>query len=148
MSENAEKIAIWEHGRREDLHFLQEVLGAEELDLEQDPLALLATLDHFVSSQDYDTLDEDGWLWLHTVLAAYIAHVILVLYEAHWDVITDSRGPNYVLVVKGIDGSDHLVSPMDVVHDDFGRSGPPDVARMLGTAELSAGVALESWNRA
>ncbi|WP_146161199.1 hypothetical protein [Nocardia sp. MDA0666] len=148
MSEKAEKIAIWERSRREDLHFLQGALGAEELDLDQDPLSFLAILDHFVAVQDYDTLDEDGWFWLHAALAAYIAQVILVLYQADWDLITDDRGLNYVLVVKGLDGNDHLVSPMDVVHDDFSRSRPPEVARMLGSAEVTAGVALGSWNRA
>ncbi|MGW0252376.1 DUF3806 domain-containing protein [Nocardia goodfellowii] len=92
-------------------------------------------------------MDEDGWFWLLTALAAYIAQVILVLYDAQWDVITDDRGLNYVLVVRGLDGDDHVVSPMDVVYDDFQRSQPPEVARMLGTAELTAGVARESWNQ-
>ncbi|WP_306362155.1 hypothetical protein [Nocardia sp. CC227C] len=147
MPERADKITVWEQSRREDLQFLQEALGAEALDLEQDPLSFLAPLDHFVSMQDYDALDEDGRFWLHAALSAYIAQVILVLYDARWDVITDSRGPNYVLVVKGLDGNDHIVSPMDVVYDDFNRARRPEVARMLGTAELTAGVARESWNR-
>ncbi|MGW0252377.1 hypothetical protein ACWDYH_37690 [Nocardia goodfellowii] len=54
MSENADQIAVWEQSRREDLRFLQEALGAEALDLEQDPLSFLAILDHFVWVQDFD----------------------------------------------------------------------------------------------
>lgn len=96
-------------------------------------------LDRFVSGQNYDSFDYDDWLWLLTILAAYVAQVLIVNYRAHWELRTDNRGPNYMLVMTGLDGQDQAGSPMDVVYDDF-QQRPPVVMRMLATAELTAGV--------
>ncbi len=57
MSEKTEKIAVWERGRREHLQSMQEALSAEHIDMDHDPLAFLAILDHFVAAQDYESMD-------------------------------------------------------------------------------------------
>jgi len=132
-------LETWERERQAALADLMDALDASDLDLDADPLAFLPVLNRFVAEQDYDTFDEDDWRYLHTVLAAYIADVLIRKYRAHWRLRHDSRGPNYMLVTTGYDGHEYEVSPMDVVYDDF-KNLPPEVTRMLATAELTAHV--------
>ena len=137
MTEPDEDLQTWERDRRKALSGLMQALDAGDMNLDADPLAFAPVLDRFAAEQDYDELDEDDWLWLHTAVAAYLAEVLIRKHDAHWRVRHDSRGENYVLVVTGYDGEEHEVSPMDVVYEDF-REFPPVVLRMVATAELTA----------
>lgn len=116
-----------------------DALGAGGLDLAADPLAFLPFLNRFVADQDYDSFEEDDWLYLHTMIAAYVAEVLVRRYGAYWRLRQDSRGPNYMLVTTGYDGGEYEVSPMDVVYFNLKRV-PPDVTYMLASAELTARV--------
>ncbi|MBF6296303.1 hypothetical protein IU459_01945 [Nocardia amamiensis] len=133
-------IAEWERGRREALRGLLDALGVDDIDLETDPVAFLSILDEFVAAQDYSNMDEGDWIWLHTILAAYVAQVFIVEYRAKWDLITDERGPNYVLLVAGRDGVERAISPMDIVYEDLRRYSPPELARILAVAEEVGGL--------
>ena|ERR1700761_2977047 len=132
-------LETWEHQRQEALAGLMDALDAGHLDLDADPLAFMPYLNRFVADQDYDTFDEDDWLYLHTMLAAYIGDVLIRKYGAHWRLRHDSRGPNYMLVTTGYDGHEYEVSPMDVVYDGL-KDIPPALTAMLATAELTAHV--------
>ena len=139
MSSESIDLESYESERRAALDGLVSALDAEGIDLDADPLAFLPTLDAFVAEQDYGSFDQEDWLWLHTALAAYLAQVLIARHGAHWMAATDERGTNYLLVARGLDGSEHAVSPMDVVYDDLQHT-PPVVMRMLATAELTLGV--------
>ncbi|MFI9507127.1 hypothetical protein [Nocardia sp. NPDC052566] len=145
MIDKDSRLTEWERQRRESLSGLRSALDADHIDLDSDPLAFMATLDEFIAGQDFEHMDDDDWLWLHTMLAAYVAQVFLVEHHAKWDLITDERGSNYILIVRGRDGADHFVSPMDIVYDDFGRAMPPEIPRILAAAELAAGIGSELW---
>jgi hypothetical protein len=132
-------VDLWERQRREALDGLVDALAANEVDLDNDPLSFLPVLDRFVADQDFGAFDQDDWRWLHTALAAYLAQVLIVRHHAHWDTITDERGVNYQLVMTGLDGREHAMSPLDVVYDDL-QHLPPVVMRMLATAERTAHV--------
>ena len=139
MPQSEIDLDAWERQRQEALASFMDALEVGDLDVDADPLAFLPYLNRFVADQDYDEFDEDDWRYLHTVLAAYIADVLIRKYGAHWRLRQDSRGPNYMLVATGYDGHEYEVSPMDVVYDDF-KELPPVVTRMLATAELTAHV--------
>ena len=132
-------VERWERQRRQALDALVQALAATDVDLDSDPLGFLPVLDQFVAGQDFAGFDQDDWLWLHTALGAYLAQVLIVVHHARWDTTTDERGVNYLLVMTGLDGHEHAVSPMDVVYDDF-QHLPPVVMRMLATAERTAHV--------
>lgn len=132
-------VATWEQQRREALSGLLEALEIDESELGDDPLALLPVLNQFVEYQDYDSMSEDDFFLLNTFLSAYVAEVLIRKHGATWRVRHDSRGPNYMLVVRGYDGEEHEVSPGDVVYFDF-KDMPPDLTRMLATAELTAKI--------
>jgi hypothetical protein len=132
-------LETWERERQAALADLMDALDAGDLDLDADPLAFLPYLNRFISEQDYDTFDQDDWRYLHTILAAFIADVLIRKYGAHWRLRQDSHGPNYMLVTTGYDGHAYETSPMDVVYDDL-KDLPPVVTRMLATAELTAHV--------
>jgi hypothetical protein len=132
-------IATWEHQRRETLSGLLEALEIDESELGDDPLVLLPVLNRFVEYQDYDSMSEDDFFLLHAFLSAYVAEVLIRKYGATWRVRHDSRGPNYMLAMRGYDGEEHEVSPGDVVYFDF-KKMPPDLTRMLATAELTAKI--------
>ena len=127
----------WESQRQAALAAFMDALGAGDLDLDADPLTLLPYLNRFVAVQDYDDFDEDDWLYLHTMLAAYIADVLIRKYGARWRLRNDSRGPNYMLAAIGYDGCEHEVSPLDVVYVSL-RDIPPEPTHMLANAELTA----------
>jgi hypothetical protein len=137
MGTDTGNIDQWETQRREALRGLVDMLEVTDVDLDHDPLRLLAPLDGFVATLNYSELDQDDWVRLHTLLAAYLAQVLIVRYHAHWRATTDQRGVNHVLVMTGRDGREHTVSPMDVVYDDL-QQLPPAVVRMLATAERTA----------
>ncbi|MBR7828155.1 hypothetical protein KDK95_17695 [Actinospica sp. MGRD01-02] len=130
-------LEAWERGRREALAAFMVALDAGEVDLEADPLAFLPYLNRFVADQDYDAFDQDDWRYLHAILAAYIADVLIRKYGARWRLRHDARGPNYMLVTIGYDGGEYETSPMDIVYHGLGQV-PPVVTRMLATAELTA----------
>jgi hypothetical protein len=139
MPQHETDLESWESQRQVALADFMDALEAGDLDLDADPLAFLAYLNRFVADQDYNSFDEDDWLYLQTMIAAYIADVLIRKYGAHWRLRHDSRGPNYMLVTNGYDGHEYEVSPMDVVY--FGlKELPPDVTRMLASAELTAHV--------
>ena len=127
----------WESQRQVALAGFMDALGADELDLDADPLAFLPYLNRFVAVQDYDGFDEDDWLYLHSMLAAYIADVLIRKYGASWRLRHDSRGPNHVLAAIGYDGHEHEVAPLDVVYVGL-RTIPPEPTHMLANAELTA----------
>jgi hypothetical protein len=139
MPQQEADLDAWEHERQDALTGFMEALDAGDLDLEADPLAFLPYLNRFVADQDYDTFDQDDWQYLHTILAAFIADVLIRKYGAHWRLRRDSRGANYMLVTTGYDGHEYEVSPMDVVYDGL-KDVPPAVTRMLASAELTAHV--------
>jgi hypothetical protein len=138
-------LESWERQRQEALAGLMDALGAGHLELDADSLAFLPYFNRFVADQDYDSFDEDDWLYLHTMLAAYIADVLIRRYSARWRLRHDSRGPNYMLVATGYDGCEYEVSPMDVVYDGL-KSIPLSVTHLLATAELTAHVVPEHDN--
>lgn len=138
-------LESWERNRQEALKGLTEALDAQDLDLSEDPLSFLPVLDQFLAGQDYSELDQDDWRWLHTVLAAYLAEVLIRKYGAQWRLRHDERGPNYMLAVTGYDGREHEVSPMDIVYDDF-KELPPVAMRMIATAELTAHLVRDHEN--
>lgn len=142
MSGEPSDLEGWERERRAALDGLVHALGRDGIDLAADPLAFLPTLDAFVAEQDYGSFDQEDWLWLHTALAAYLAQVLITRHGASWTAATDERGINYRLVAQGLDGNEHVVSPMDVVYDDL-QNTPPVVMRMLATAELTLDVAAD-----
>jgi hypothetical protein len=127
----------WERERREALADFAATLDSGHLDLDKEPFAFLPILDQFLTAQDYATLSEDDTLSLKTYVAAYLAQVLIVNHHAHWEIRTDQRGRDYVLVMTGLDGQQHAVSPLDVVYDDFTQL-PPVLVRMLATAERVA----------
>lgn len=132
-------LGTWEHERQQALRGFMEALDAGDLDLDADPLAFLPYLNRFVADQDYAGFHEDDWRYLHTILAAYIAEVLIRKHGARWRLRHDSRGPNYMLVTTGLDGREYETSPLDVVY--FGlKELPPEPTRMLATAELTAHV--------
>jgi hypothetical protein len=139
MPQQETDLATWERERQEALADFMAALEAGDLDLDADPLAFLPVLNGFVAEQAFDEFDEEDWRYLHTVLAAYIAEVLIRKYSAHWRLRRDSRGPNYMLVTTGYDGHEYEVSPMDVVYNDF-KNLPPEATRMLAAAELTAHV--------
>jgi hypothetical protein len=139
LTQPATDLESWERGRQEALAGLIEALEVGELDLDADPLALLPHLNRLVADQDYDGLDQDDWLYLHSILAAFIADVLIRKHGARWRLRHDARGPNYMLVTCGYDGGEYEVSPMDVVYHGL-QDLPPVVTRMLATAELTAHV--------
>lgn len=139
MIDHTGDLTEWETQRQRFLAALITLLEAESVDLDADPTALVPTIDEFVAAQDYSEIDQDDWLWLHTALAAYVAEVLIRKYDARWERRTDGRGPNYLLVAEIGDGTDHAVSPMDVVHDGLQQT-PPAITRMIATAELAAGL--------
>lgn len=132
-------IDSWERQRQEALASLMEALDADDVDLDDDPLAFAAHLDYFLLNQDYDELENDDWIWLQAALASYLAEVLIRKYGAYWRLIHDSRGPNYMLVARGIDGQEHEVSPSDVVHLEL-RQRPPNMLRIVANAELAASL--------
>ncbi|WP_159080080.1 hypothetical protein [Nocardia suismassiliense] len=142
MDSNSSRIAEWERQRREALAGLVDALDAGHLDLDADPLSFLAIFDDFVASQEYDSMDDDDWRWLHTMLAAYVAQVLIVEHGAAWDLISDDQGANYILTLRGRDGLERSVSPMDIVYDDLKRWTPPEVPRILAAAESAIGIGI------
>ena len=139
MPQQDTSLGTWEHERQQALRSFMEALDAGEVDLDAEPLALLPHLNRFVADQDYETFDQDDWRYLHTILAAYIAEVLIRKHGARWRLRHDSRGPNYMLVTTGLDGGEYETSPLDVVY--FGlKDLPPEPTRMLATAELTAHV--------
>ena len=139
MPKQDTSLGTWEHQRQQALRSFMDALDAGGLDLDADPLAFLPYLSRFVADQDYADFAQDDRRYLHTVLAAYIADVLIRTHGAHWRLRHDSRGPNYMLVTIGVDGREYETSPMDVVY--FGlKDLPPNAARMLAAAELTAHV--------
>lgn len=139
MQQQDTPTGTWEHKRQHALRGFMEALDAGEVDLDAEPLALLPYLNRFVADQNYETFDQDDWRYLHTIVAAYIADVLIRKHGARWRLRHDSRGPNYMLVTTGLDGREYETSPLDVVY--FGlKDLPPNVTRMLATAELTAHV--------
>lgn len=143
MESKAGRLAQWEGQRREALSGLVDALDADHLDLDADPLSFLAIFDEFVAVQEYGSMDDGDWLWLHTMLAAYVAQVLIVEHGAKWDLTADDRGPNYILVARGRDGLQHSVSPMDLVYEDLRCWTPPEVPRILAAAETAIVVSYE-----
>ncbi|HTJ67427.1 MAG TPA: SUKH-4 family immunity protein [Actinospica sp.] len=125
MTQPATDLEIWERGRQEALASLMEALEVPEADVDADPLALLPHLNRLVADQDYDGFDQDDWLYLHSMLAAFIADVLIRKYGATWRLRHDARGPNYMLVTRGYDAGEYEVSPMDVVYHGL-QDLPPD----------------------
>ncbi|MEV6100686.1 hypothetical protein [Nocardia sp. NPDC051981] len=140
MPEKADKLLAWDRERRIVLDELIRILGVADIDMDSRPEEFLPYLERFVFDLDYQNMTDDDWLWFHNSLASYVAQVLIVRYHPTWDLVTDERGENYLLVVRGRDGADRAVSPMDVVHEDFEKSIPPDVMRMLAAAEFAIGV--------
>lgn len=60
------------------------------------------------------------------MLPAYVTQVFIVEFAAERKISVDERGPNYVLVIRGQDGSEDFFSPPDVVYEDFSELGRPD----------------------
>jgi hypothetical protein len=118
-------LARWEPQRQAALADFMDALDAGGLDLDADPLAFLPHLDRFVAGQDYEGFDEDDWLYLRTMIAAYVAEVLIRKHGAYWRLGHDSRGSNYMLVTTGRDGREYEVSPMDVVCDGL-KGLPPE----------------------
>jgi hypothetical protein len=139
MPQQETDLDAWERERQVALTGFMEALEAGDLDLDADPLAFLPYLNQFVADQEYDSFDQDDWQYLHSILAAFIADVLIRKYGAHWRLRHDSRGANYMLVTTGYDGHEYEVSPMDVVYDGL-KDVPPAVTQMLATAELTAHV--------
>ncbi|MBF6357669.1 hypothetical protein IU449_24495 [Nocardia higoensis] len=135
MSSEVDRLGRWEMQRRTALADFLRAIDVSDLNMDIDPASLLAELDMFVVGQDFSMMGEEDWLYLHTMLAAYVAQVFIVEFGAEWKLLVDERGPNYVLVVRGRDGSEGFFSPLDVVYEDFQRAGPPRLPRMLAAAE-------------
>jgi hypothetical protein len=135
-------LDAWERHRRGTLADLVNALGGNHLDLDTNPQAFLPILSQFLADQDYSTMEEEDEIWLKTAVTAYIAQVLMVQYPLHWEVHTDERGRNHLLVMTDPDGQRHGVSPLDVVYDDFTQP-PPILVRMLATAERTAQLVTE-----
>ncbi|WP_040801307.1 hypothetical protein [Nocardia higoensis] len=135
MNSAIRRLGRWELQRRTALAEFLRAAGIGDADIDNDPVSLLTELDLFVVGQDFSAMDEEDWLYLHTMLAAYVAQVFIVEFGAEWRLLVDDRGLNYVLVAGGRDVSEGFFSPLDLVYEDFRRSQPPRLPRMLAAAE-------------
>jgi hypothetical protein len=123
---------------------MAEELGAPVEVVESDPLRLLGLWDDFLLRLPLDEFDDDDWFWLQSQLAAFIAYVLIKNNGAHWDVVEDNStasGFRYVVKVIGWDEHEHEVDVLELARDGL-RYRPPVLTRMMGDAEVAAGIAV------
>ncbi|WP_040801311.1 hypothetical protein [Nocardia higoensis] len=92
MNSAIRRLGRWEMQRRAALAAFLRAVGIGDADIDIDPVSLLIELDLFVVGQDFSAMDEEDWLYLNTVLAAYVAQVFIVEFEAEWKILVDERG--------------------------------------------------------
>ncbi|MCW2914737.1 MAG: hypothetical protein JWN52_2805 [Actinomycetia bacterium] len=135
----------WAQGGRDAVFSMAEEFGASRETVEEDPLRLLPLWDDFVASLPLDEFDDDDWFWLQSQIAAYVAYVLVHVHGGRWEVAGDASAPQdfkYVVTVAGWDGAEHQVDVFDLAYEELGHR-PPVVTRMLGNAEVLAGVTVQ-----
>ncbi|MDX6431128.1 MAG: hypothetical protein QOE54_3494 [Streptosporangiaceae bacterium] len=132
----------WAQGGRDAVFSMAEEFGAAREAVEEDPLRLLPLWEDFLSSLPYDDFDDDDWFWLQSQITAYVAYVLVRVHGGRWEVAGDESDPQdvkYVVTVTGWDGVDRRVDVFDLAYEELGHR-PPVLMRMLGDAEVLAGV--------
>lgn len=137
-------LAEWASGGNESVYSMAAEFGASRESVEADPLSILPRWNDFISRLPLDEFDDDDWFWLQSQVAAYLAFVLIRVHGGRWDVVPDEASPDrfvYVVAVTGWDGRERNVDLLDLVYLDLAER-PPVVTRMLGNAEVAAGVTI------
>jgi hypothetical protein len=137
-------LGEWEQGSVESVFSMAEEFGVPNEIVKTDPLKLLGFWDDFLLRLPLDEFDDDDRFWLQSQIAAFISYALIKVHGGHWDVITDRSVPNgfkYVTKVTGWDHQEHNVDVLELAYEGL-RHRPPVVTRMMGEAEVAAGVTL------
>lgn len=127
-------------GRRA-VQMLVEDLGADTAAFDRDPLTFQPALDAFVQGLPVGEMADDDWWWLHSVLAGYVAEVLVTNRNGTWTTLPDPtvpRGERYVVAVTGPDGQVRHVDTFDLVHEEL-RPVPQRIPRIVERALDAAG---------
>jgi hypothetical protein len=131
LADRQRELDEWADGGHQAIRSLVEEAGADVTAFDRDPSTFQGALDDFVTGLDLDLMDEDDWVWLHSLLAAYLAEVLIRLHGGRWMVRHDRNtdGRRRFVVAVG----DREVDPLELVHQEL-RPVPQRIARMIDRA--------------
>ncbi len=142
MAQAHDELPTWAGDSHQSFQEFAKETNAPAEALTGDPIALVPYLRAYLSELPLNEFTQDDWVTLHTDLASFLAEFMITNHAASWAVReapNSPRGFRYVLAVDRPVAGSGVVDPFEVVASEL-RSPPIEVARMIATAELTAGV--------
>ncbi|MEU8424475.1 hypothetical protein AB0C15_26750 [Micromonospora sp. NPDC048835] len=142
MAQAQDELPTWASDSHQNFEEFAQETNAPVQALSGDPIALVPYVQVYLSGLPLAEFTQDDWVTLHTDLASFLAELMIRNHAASWvvrEAPSSPRGFRYVLAVDRPLAGSGVVDPFEVVASEF-RSPPIEVARMIATAELTAGV--------
>ncbi|MEO3867242.1 hypothetical protein ABGB18_00270 [Nonomuraea sp. B12E4] len=120
-------------GGHQALRELVEQAGGDVDAFDVQPMTCQPIMDAVTDELRSDDLDDDDRIYLHSLLSAYLAEVLIRANGGHWDVAFENGGIKHMVVV-----GDRQVDPFSLVNEEAkeGRSA----SQMLDRARETVGL--------